>query len=51
LKERGYSLVVVAPRFTPTDPKSHDRHYFEILKYKWNPNPSQGGLPAHATQK
>ncbi len=41
LKERGYSLVVVAPRFTPADSKNQNRHYFEILKYKWGSGPAK----------
>ncbi len=57
LKDRGYSLVVVSPRFTPADPKTQDQHYFEIMKYKWGTakeaalNPTQqGGITNHVAK-
>lgn len=49
LKERGFSYVIISPRFVPADSEDHSRKYFEILKYKWDQgpsltsNPSQGG--------
>ncbi|MBI4395339.1 MAG: hypothetical protein HY583_03970 [Candidatus Omnitrophica bacterium] len=44
--ERGYSVAVVAPRFTPADLKDHDRHYFEILKYNWDSRENIAVSPA-----
>lgn len=46
LKEKGYTLFVVAPRFTPGDPKVQNQHYFEILKYKWESGPSAAAAPS-----
>jgi hypothetical protein len=40
LKNEGYSVVVVSPRFTPGDSKAAHERYFEILKYKWGSWPS-----------
>jgi hypothetical protein len=45
LKNKGYSVVVVMPRFTPADLEKSTQHYFEILKYKWNPGANQAVVP------
>ena len=33
LKELGFSLIVISPRFTPVDAQETSRKYFEILEY------------------
>ena len=35
LKSQGFTVLVVSPRFTPGDPAAQQKHYLEILKYKW----------------
>jgi hypothetical protein len=45
LKAKGYSIVVVAPRFMPADSKTQQQHYFEILKYKWGAGPIAAANP------
>ncbi len=44
LKEKGYSVVTVLPRFTPSDLDASSQHYFEILKYKWGKGPASTNL-------
>jgi len=44
LKEKGYSVVTVMPRFTPNDLEALSQHYFEILKYKWGKGPASTNL-------
>lgn len=39
-KEKGYSLFVVSPRFTPADPKMQEQLYFNLLKTKWGTGPN-----------
>ncbi len=40
LKAKGYSVITVMPRFTPSDLEASSQHYFEILKYKWGRGPT-----------
>ena len=56
LKQLGYGIVKISPRFEvdKSGEASGRQHYFDILKYKWDPNlnslPS-GGMAPHAIQK
>lgn len=45
-KKRGYSVIVVAPRFTPAETLFQHQKYFEIMKYKWGQGPESGPIPA-----
>ena len=52
LHQKGYSVVVTAPRFTPaSDPEAQQKHYFEILKYKWNSSSQKTALLTSAFPK
>ena len=42
LKKRGYTVVLVSPRFTPSDSRTQHEQYLEVLKEKWTGTEVQG---------
>jgi len=35
LKKQGYTVVLISPRFTPSDNRTQHEQYLEVLKSKW----------------